>query len=197
LFVAIIIIEARLLRLIPNGGSVSVNMKNVKFNIRFWLMGIFSLISMAAFSQGDPTDSLPGDPGALEVYLIQDLNFGAFSKNNGGTITVSNTGARSATGDVVPLNLGFNYFEAIYEVEAPPNSVVSILNGPNVTLVGSNGGTLSLSIGTSNPGSPFMTTVSPPARTTVRIGGTLTAGNNTAAPPGTYIGTFEVTFNLE
>ena len=58
---------------------------------------------------------------------------------------------------------------AIFEVDANPGALISILNGPDVTLTGSNGGTLRLHIGTSSTGTPFIATAVPPNRTEVRI----------------------------
>jgi len=132
------------------------------------------------------------------VTVAQNMSFGAFSRgNNGGTITISNSGTRSVTGDVALLNLGISYYESIFEVEAALGTVVSITNGPNVTLTGSNGGTMTMQIGSSNPASPFINSVAPPGRTAVRIGGTLTVGNATASPAGSYSGTFNITFHNE
>ncbi len=153
--------------------------------------------SFVLFAQ-DPTDSLPGDPGAIYAYTTQHLKFGAFTQGaGGGTVIISTAGSRSVTGSVTGLNQGVTYCQAIFEVEAPPGSIVSILNGPNATLTGSNGGTMTLQIGSSSPGSPFNTTVSPPARTQVNVAGTLTVGDSSASPPGSYSGNFYITFNLE
>lgn len=165
-------------------------------NLKKYMVVIaFTFTSWYSFAQ-TPTDLLPGDPGGLYVFTTQNLAFGAFYHGNtGGTIMVSNDGSRSVTGDVVALNLGIQYFNAIFEVEAPPGSIISILNGPDATLTGSNGGSMSLNIGSSFPGTPFTTTVSPPTRTQITVGGTLTVGNSAATPPGTYSGTFYVTFN--
>lgn len=157
----------------------------------------FAVASLFCYAQ-TPTDFLPGDPGGLYVYTIQNLAFGAFYHGNtGGTVIIENDGSRSVTGDVVALNLGVTYFNALFEIEAPPGSIISILNGPDATLTGSNGGTMILGIGTSTPAAPFSTTLSPPSRTQVNIGGTLTVGNNAASPPGSYSGTFYITFNYE
>jgi hypothetical protein len=143
-----------------------------------------------------PTDTLPGDPGGLYVYTVQNMNFGAFAHgNSGGSITISNTGTRTSTGDVVPLNLGVSYYNAIFEIEAPPGAIISILNGPDATLTGSNGGSMLLSIGNSSPISPFTNSLAPPTRTQINIGGTLTVGGSGSAPPGTYTGTIYITFN--
>lgn len=145
-----------------------------------------------------PTDSVPKDPAALSVYTVQNMNFGAFSTGaTGGTIALSTSGARSATGSVLPLNLGFSFFQAIYEIEGPPGTVISIMNGPDATLSGSNGGSMTLRIGASDPAAPFSNNVPPPGRTQINIGGTLTVGNTTTTVPGTYTGTFYITFNQE
>jgi len=155
-------------------------------------------ITLFAAAQGDPTDSLPGDPGALTIYKVQNLNFGAFSVGNtGGTVLIQNNGSRTVTGDVVALNMGALYFQAIFDVDGPNGAIVSITNGPDVVLAGSNGGTLLMHIGNSAPSSPFIITVVQPSRTAVNIGGTLTAGPPAANPPGLYSANFYVTFNLE
>lgn len=157
---------------------------------------LFTLLCGTARAQ-TPTDSLPDDPGAIRfvVTKMQDISFGAFSRTGSGTITISNTGIRSATGSVTLLSLGASYYQAIFAIEAPSGTVVTILNGPDVTLTGSNGGTATLQLGNSNPASPFATTATPPATNPVGIGGTLTVSGS--SPPGTYSGTFSVTFNYQ
>lgn len=139
---------------------------------------------------------LPADSQGLNVTTIQNLSFGAFSQgSSGGTITVSNTGTRTASGTVVPLNLGIQYFQAIFEVQDSAGTVVSILNGPDATLHGSNGGTMTLHLSNSAPASPFISAVNPPGSTAISIGGTLTIGNADVTPPGNYTGSFYITFN--
>lgn len=149
-------------------------------------------------AQLSPTDSVPKDPGALSVYTVQNMNFGAFAPGSaGGTVTLSPDGLRSTAGTIVPLNLGFNYFQAIFEIEGPPGFIISMLNGPDAVLTGSNGGSMSLRLGASNPMAPFVNSIAPPGRTLVNFGGVLTVGNQTTVVPGTYSGTFYVTFNQE
>jgi hypothetical protein len=131
----------------------------------------------------------------LSVTTSQNLSFGAFSHGNaGGTVTIAANGSRSVMGDVVPVNLGFLYFPAIFEVEAPAGTIINIVNGPDIELTGSNGGTMSLHIGASDPVSPVISTATPPARNAIKVGATLTVGGPAANPPGTYSGTFSVTF---
>ena len=167
----------------------------------YFVASIFTLylcLAGTAIKAQAPTDSVPKDPGSLSVYTIQNMSFGAFAAGStGGSVVLSSSGTRSATGTVLPLNMGSSFFQAIFEIEGPPGTIISILNGPNATLTGSNGGSMSLQIGTSNPAAPFSNTVAPPGRTLINFGGTLTVGNNVSTIPGAYTGTFYITFNQE
>lgn len=129
----------------------------------------------------------------ITVTTAQNLSFGAFFQGNtGGTVTISYDGSRSATGGVILANIGgFTFLPAIFEVEAPVGTIVLIQNGSDVTLSGNNGGSMTLSVGSSSTGSPFTTTT---AKTQVGIGATLTIGSPAANPAGTYSGSFSVTF---
>ena len=136
-------------------------------------------------------------PRPINVYVnpAQGLVFGAFYQGvTGGTVIMTPDGSRSSTGDIVLANLGFPFSPAIYEIDANQGTLITILNGPDVTLTGSNGGTIRLHIGTARPTSPFITTAVPPAMTQVTIGGTLTIGPPLSNPSGSYSGTFSVTF---
>lgn len=171
-------------------------MKQIRRRIIKYIVLLLAIAFSSDVKAQDPTDSLPGDPGAIYVYTYQHLHFGAFAQASGaGTVTVLNNGNRQATGSIILINQGPSFFQSIFDVEAAPGSLISITNGPDATLTGSNGGTLTLTIGDSDPGSPFNTSVSPPMRTPVNIGGTLTVPSN--APKGVYSGTFYVTFNQE
>lgn len=133
-------------------------------------------------------------PRPINVTVTQNLGFGVFYHGAlGGSVSITPAGVRSATGDVVLLVTGL-YFAAIYRINGPPGTVVSLLNGPDVLLPGSGGGTLSLHIGNSNPASPFVLT---PGPYFVNVGGTLTVGSSAANPPGSYSGTFNITFVQE
>jgi hypothetical protein len=137
-------------------------------------------------------------PRPISVTVTQNLGFGAFTLGAmGGTVTISSAGARSATGDIILLNLGYSFSTVTYRLVANPGTMVSLLNGPDVSLPGSNGGSLLLHIGSSNPASPFIMTTIPPAYTVLNIGGTLTVGNSASNPPGNFSGTFYITFIQE
>ena len=173
-------------------------MKNLKNQLFIFLTTVFCLVSMDAFSQGAPTDSIPPDPAKISIYTLQHMKFGAFTQGAiGGSVILSPEGLRTASGDVVLLNMGIPYNESIFEVEGIAGTSISIMNGPNATLTGSNGGSMSMEIGTSSPTSPFYISVQPPGRTQVHVGATLVVGNPSSNPPGTYTGTFFITFNQE
>jgi hypothetical protein len=176
-----------------------MEMRYWKFIVRSIVVALFTCLFYSGYAQ-NPTDSLPSDPGALylDVNTVQNLSFGAFTQgSSGGTITISSSGFRSATGTVIPLNLGYQYYPAIFDVQAYAGTVITISNGPNITLNGSRGGSMSMKIGNPSPGPSFVCNADPPSSTRVNIGGTLTVGNATASPPGSYSGTFYVTFNYQ
>jgi len=172
-------------------------MENKKQNRKYYevitqhlMVIILILLTSASLAQEPP-------PRPIEVTVTaQQLTFGAFTHGAvGGTVTVSPEGVRTSTGDVILLDLSFAFFPTIYEVVANDGTLISILNGPDAILTGSNGGSILLSIGSSDPASPFVAT--PPFPNLVSIGGTITIGNSAANPPGNYGGTYDVTFVQE
>lgn len=131
----------------------------------------------------------------VSVYTTQNLSFGAFILgNSGGSVTVSNTGVRSATGDLVLAGLGVFYFPATLEIEAPSGTLITISYSINNQLTSTNGGTIMLTPGVPDKGYSFPTNVSPPQRTSINIGGTLNLGTQQSNPPGNYSGTFNINF---
>ena len=149
------------------------------------LFSLLILLSLSAKSQ-------------LTIYPIQNFNFGSFYQgSSGGTVDISAGGTRSASGDIILINSGFSYSQAVFEIEAPEGSIISIVQGADITLSGSNGGTITLQVGNSDPASPFVTTAIVPARTLVQIGGKLLIGSSSTSPPGNYNGSFSITFHQE
>lgn len=165
-----------------------------KTMLRLTLAGLLLLgVQLSVHAQPPP-------PRPLAIYVnpAQGLIFGAFFYGiTGGSVIIYPDGSRSVTGDIVQANLGIPFSPAIYEVDANPGTTISILNGPDAVLTGSNGGSMTLHIGSASTGSLFITHAIPPDRTQVRIGGTLTVGNALANPPGVYSGSFLVTFIQE
>jgi hypothetical protein len=156
-------------------------------------IGFFYCCAMLAAQAQQP----PPPPRPISVYADpqQGLVFGTiFRGPTGGNIIIYPDGSRSVTGDLIESNLGPPFSSAFFEVEANPGTVVSILNGPDVVLHGSNGGTAILEIGDASTGSPFITLEQPPVRTMVRIGGVLRVGGPLTTISGVYSGSFYVTF---
>src|ERR1700761_798949 len=111
-------------------------------------------------------------PRPLSVYYNpgQSLRFGAFFQStSGGTVVVAPTGVRTSTGTVILADLGYAFGPANFTILANPGTRIAVLNGPDVVLNGSNGGTMSLHIGTSSPASHFISTANPPSQTSVNI----------------------------
>jgi len=165
----------------------------------FW-SGLIFLMVVFLFGMGIPFEARAQEepPRPITVTTFQNLSFGAIIQGfSGGSVIIYPNGSRSVTGDIVQANLGYAYYPAIFEVGANLGTLVTILNGPEVILTGSNGGTLTLQLGESDPPSPYINTTSPPGVTEVRIGGTLFVGSPLANPTGSYYGTFFVTFIQE
>ncbi len=163
----------------------------------YWHRVSLIIIIITAITNKTFTQEPPPRPVVVTV-TAQTLSFGAFTHGaSGGTVTISSGGIRTATGDIILLGLGYPYSTTLYEIVANPGTIISILNGPDVVLPGSNGGSITLSIGNSDPASPFVTTVVPPLSTYLNIGGTITVGNSAANPPGSFSGTYDITFIQE
>jgi hypothetical protein len=160
------------------------------------LLILVSLIFLAILTQEAVAQEPP--PRPVEVTVSQNLGFGAFSHGaSGGTVIISSSGSRSATGTVIPLNLGFSFNAAVFRLVGNQGTLITILNGSPAVLPGSNGGSMTMTLGISDPASPFVITANPPAFTIMNIGGTLTVGNSASNPPGNYSGTFDITFIQE
>src|SRR5687768_1148877 len=128
-------------------------MVGLSFKMIMGAMCMFTLLLVQSFPSS----------AQIEIYPIQDISFGAFySGSAGGTLTVAHDGSRSATGDIIPMNMGFIYSPAVFEIEAPQGTVISILKGPDVTLSGSNGGSMILHIEDADVGPSFNNTITPP-----------------------------------
>lgn len=137
----------------------------------------------------------PPRPILVQVSTLQHLQFGSFIQNGSlGEVIVSPMGGRIATGSVILPNINSNVSAALFIVDAEPGTLINILNGPDVILTGSKGGTMTLTIGESSTRSPFITRGQ---YTDVFIGGKLTVGPLSANPAGEYSGTFTVTFIQE
>jgi hypothetical protein len=136
-------------------------------------------------------------PRPITVTASTSLSFGSFSQGaSGGTVTVPANGVRIASGDVILLNMTPSYSAAVFEVVGNPGTMVSILSWPAGVLSGTPSGSMTLQINTSYP-TPFVINTTPPFSTLLYIGGVLTVLNPGSNPPGSYTGTFNITFIQE
>lgn len=155
------------------------------------LLSFFLFISAIILYIPANAQEKPPKPIKVTVDLVQHLNFGTFCYGDGSgtTVIIDSYGTQSKTGNIILISSGFS--AALYNVEALPGTLITIANGSDATLTGSNGGTMTMKIGDSRPQSPFIATG---ANTRVTIGGTLIVGTKEANPPGAYGGSFSVTF---
>jgi hypothetical protein len=129
----------------------------------------------------------------ISVNKVQDLNFGAFAQTgHQGTITISADGSRTVSGGIVTLNTGTPFHQAIFDIQAPAGTIISVMDGFPMILSGSNGGTMLLRIHNTKPASPFITQTS--GITQVSVGGTLTVNSSLLNVAGNYNGPFTVIF---
>src|SRR5690606_17895677 len=122
------------------------------FSLRLLLLMI--CMAIAALISIEPASAQQLPPRPLSVYVnpTQPLSFGAFYQGQlGGSVIVDPNRSRSLSGDVVGASLGYCCSPALFEGEGLHGTLVSILNGPDVQLPGSNGGTMTLRIGTAQP----------------------------------------------
>jgi len=136
---------------------------------------------------------------AISVQATQSINFGTFCVTGaGGTVTVGYDGSTSSTGGITLLSIAPTAQPAIFEIKLCQGRNVNITFIPTTTLIGSNGGTLTLDIGPTEKGPNgchFATNADCNFITPLRVGGTLHVPGT--APQGTYSGSFEITFNQE
>jgi len=166
------------------------------FNI--YLYRFFPLILLFFLWDSPHASAQEHPPKPVSLVTFQNISFGGFAQGSfGGTVTVSSSGIRSSTGDIILLNLGFTYGPAVFEADANPGTIISLSLGPDVELTGSNGGSLMLHLEDPSPGFSFVTSVTPPTTTQISVGGTLTVGSSAANPPGAYNGSFFIIVNQE
>lgn len=170
---------------------------NIKYLTFFFFVAIQLFLLQKAYTQ----PQLP--QRSVTVVATQAINFGAFCLENagssGGTVSVNWNGSRSSTGQIILLNTD-TWQPAIFEIQLCQGRNVIISYPATTTLTGSNGGSLTLNIGPTEKGgngTSFAVNTDCNFTTPLRVGGTLTVGNNSANPGGNYTGSFSITFNQQ
>lgn len=160
------------------------------FQLSFLPLLFISFFSVSCFGQENPPI-----PVNVEVNTARWLNFGAFTTGTaGGTVVVDFSGNRTATSDVTLLNMGSTPSSAMFDVRAIPGTVIYISAPTNVELTGTNGGVIYLDIDSFSTGQTFIHTGNANTPTSVEVGGTLRVSDPGSNPPGSYNGTFTLTF---
>jgi hypothetical protein len=143
----------------------------------------------------------PGLPQrTLTVTPTQAIHFGTLCVTGGagGSVTVGYDGTRTSAGNITLLSISPTARPAIFEIKLCQGRNVIITFSATTILTGSNGGTLILDIGPTEmgiDGASFTTNADCNYITPLRVGGTLHVPGT--ALPGTYTGSFEITFNQE
>lgn len=135
----------------------------------------------------------------ISVTKIADLSFGKFAPGAGGTVTISNSGARTYAG-IIPSTIGSTLSAAQFTVTGDPDATYSISHGglpvlTNTTGVGGETMTLTktsdLTGANVTAGVVSAGTLTAGGTQTIFVGGTLTVAANQV--PGAYTGTVDVT----
>lgn len=132
----------------------------------------------------------------MTIEHVRDIHFGTFYvTGSGGTVSVNFEGARTCQGGVVLMSSGTAAQSGAFTVRLCPGRNVALSYNPTVTLTsGSNTLTMTIdSIEGVTSNNIYTTSADCDFANLVRIGGTITVPAN--APPGTYQGSFRITFN--
>ena len=173
-------------------------MRAININNRFLKLLFFAAILLVCVNTAFAQPDLP--QRSLTVTAAQAIHFGTLCVTGGagGTVIVGYDGSRASTGDVVLLPIAPTAQPAIFEIKLCQGRNVIITFSASTTLTGSNGGSLTLDIGPTEQGingSSFATNSDCNFITPLRVGGTLHVPGT--AIPGTYTGSFDMTFNQE
>lgn len=161
---------------------------------------LLPLIALPAFAQNvtPAADLLPLTPAQdsavatpqrknLTVRQLSAIEFGAFSVEGPGTITVAPSGARIAGGRAALVYSGVTG-AAEFEVTGEPGEQIFVMLPVSVNLSRGNGGSAEISNLTMFPTDPVMLDGRGVAR--IKVGGTLRVGAQMAS--GSYSGMFDL-----
>lgn len=151
------------------------------------LFKIVSIIIFTFFSFSVKAQEPP--PRPIEVSTASGISFGAFTHTTGGTIIIDAAAvdSRIPGGSIILLGMGYPVHRARFIIKGNVGTIINLSYNPVASL-----GTLSMTIDSTYPVSPFPLANQYPADNILYIGGTLTVGAGSAA--GTYNGTFTIDF---
>lgn len=168
---------------------------NAVRNYHMLLLFVAAMLFCTIPSFGQPDLPQP----TLTVSTTQSLNFGTFSvSGNDGTVTVNWDGSRSSSGGVILYPISPTSQPAVFEIKLCPGRNVTLTYLAATTLTRCGASPLTLHIGPTEKGtsgSTFTTNADCNFVTSIRVGGTLDVP--AGATPGSYTGSFSITFNQQ
>lgn len=128
----------------------------------------------------------------LTVFKDQDLSFGSFYLlgSTGGSLSISNTGIRTTTGNIQEVNYSFLVSAFTLSTDSVNPINITVTSSP-ATLSNGVGNSMSLEAGIPNPANPVVQAGAP---VQIFIGGTITVASE--IPAGDYNGELFITFSI-
>ena len=169
---------------------ISTKHKNITLTYCFTIMLLF------VFNVSDAQPELPQRSNTLRAK--QSIHFGSFciTGAGGGTVSVGYDGSRTATGNIVLLNIPPYATPAIFEIKLGRNSTVGINYEPPYIMLTGNSGSISLVIGPTDKGSDGASfAINANIVSQLKVGGILTVTGT--SPPGYYSGNFAIRFTQQ
>jgi hypothetical protein len=170
----------------------------IGINTRFIKGLLFSILLCFCGSVAFSQPVLP--QRTITVTPTQGIHFGTFciTSSLGGTVIVGYDGSRTKTDDILLFSKAPTAHPAIFEIKLCEGRQVTVNFDATTTLTGSHGGSFTLNLGPTEKGAngcSFSTNSDCNFTTPLRIGGTLHVPGT--AVPGTYTGSFAITFNQQ
>ena len=163
-----------------------------------WIYKVFNLTIalLLCYSSSLAQPALPQRSNTLKA--IQPIHFGSFciTGGSGGTVTVGYDGSRSATGDIVLLNVPPFAQPAIFEIKLGQSATVCFNYEPPYLQLTGGSGSIAFVVGPTDKGpngALFATNANIVSQ--LRVGGTLTVMGS--SPPGFYSGIFAISFSRQ
>ena len=159
---------------------------------------LFTVVLLFSFNYLSAQPDIPQRTNTLRA--TQPIHFGSFCITgiSGGTVTVGSDGIRSATGDILLLNIPPFAQPAIFEIKLSQSPTVCFnFESPYILLTGSSG-SLGLNLGPTDKGPDgacFTLNPNPLIVTLLKVGGTLTITGSQS--PGHYSGNFALKFTKQ
>jgi hypothetical protein len=164
---------------------------NISFAKFLFLLTVVLIIISFSFTQSSLAKQ------TITVSVTQVIHFGTFCLTGraGGTVTLGYDCSRTSTGNIILLSSAPLAQPAVFEIDYKKKRNVNITFNPTCILTGSNGGTLTFNLGPTDQGINGSSFTMKDDIMSIYLGGTLHVLGT--ALPGTYTGSYDITFNTE